>query len=240
MERERVRTNTSADRTGTPNTSQVADAQEEKYVPLVPEHWKQPFLDLKDLNIMKMPRVLQALFYTLRYTREEICERDTNKLDFKRAKTLINEDLFERMAKYMPFGQREDEYKEYQKLSFLKKTIESVEEEKVDEYSVILGRIHRWVTQALDLRVEDVRNRRDTVATLKHEREQAVAEDKARTEKYEAALEEKKAEHEANEDEEAKKYSDDQDSTNEEGEPIEKLEYERKELNLDSFNEEFD
>lgn len=193
MERERVRTNTSADRTGTPNTSQVADAQEEKYVPLVPEHWKQPFLDLKDLNIMKMPRVLQALFYTLRYTREEICERDTNKLDFKRAKTLINEDLFERMAKYMPFGQREDEYKEYQKLSFLKKTIESVEEEKVDEYSVILGRIHRWVTQALDLRVEDVRNRRDTVATLKHEREQAVAEDKARTEKYEAALEEKKA-----------------------------------------------
>ena len=63
----------------------------------------------------------------------------------------------------------------------------------MDEYSVILGRIHRWVTQALDLRIEDVRNRRDTVATLKHEREQAVAEDKARTEKYEAALEEKKA-----------------------------------------------
>ena len=53
---------------------------------------------------MKMPRVLQALFYLLGYTREEICERDTNKLDFKRAKTLINEDLFERMAKYIPFG----------------------------------------------------------------------------------------------------------------------------------------
>ena len=47
---------------------------------------------------MKMPRILQALFYTLRYTREEICERETNKLDFKRVKSLINEDLFERMA----------------------------------------------------------------------------------------------------------------------------------------------
>ena len=142
---------------------------------------------------MKMPRVLQALFYTLQYTREEICERDTNKLDFKRAKTLINEDLFDRMARYNPFGQREEVIKDYQKLSFLKRTIESVEEEKVDEYSVILGRIHRWVTQALDLRIEDVRNRRDTVAQLKHEREQALAEDKARTEKKEAALEEKKA-----------------------------------------------
>ena len=54
-----------------------------------------------------------------------------------------------------------------------------------------MGRIHRWVTQAIDLRVEDVRNRRDNIAVLKYEREQALAEDKARTEKREAALEEK-------------------------------------------------
>ena len=103
-----MRTNTSADRTGTPNTSQVADAQEEKYVPLVPEHWKQPFLELKDLNVLKMPRVLQALFYLLKYDREMICERDTNKLDFKKAKNMISEDLFERMSKYNPLGERED------------------------------------------------------------------------------------------------------------------------------------
>jgi len=31
-------------------------------------------------------------------------------------------------------------------LSFLKSTIDSVEEEKVDEYSIVLGRIYRWVT----------------------------------------------------------------------------------------------
>ena len=192
MDRERVRTNTSADRTGTPNTSQIGGGdQDEKYIPLVPEHWKQPLLDIKELNIMKMPRILQALFYTLSYTREEICECDTNKLDFKRVKSLINEDLFERMATYNPFGQRESQFKEYNKLAFLKKTIESIEEDAVDQYSIILGRIHRWVSQAIDLRVEDVRNRRDTVAVLKHERNQAVAEDKSRTEKREVALEEK-------------------------------------------------
>ena len=162
-------------------------------MPLQPEYWKQPFLDMKQLNLMKMPRVLQALFYLLRYDREEICERDTNKLDFKKVKVLIGEDLFEKMAKYNPLGQSEAEYKEFQKLAFLKRTIESVEEDRVDEYSVILGRIHRWVSQALDLRVEDVRNRRDTIAILKYEREQAVAEDKSRSEKREAALEEKQA-----------------------------------------------
>ena len=51
-----------------------------------------------------------------------------------------------------------------------------------------MGRIHRWVTQALDLRIEDIRHRRDTVATLMHEREVAVAEDKARTKKREEEL----------------------------------------------------
>ena len=173
MERERARNNASGerDRTGTPNTSAVDNTVEEKYVPLTPEYWKQPFLDMRDLNIMKMPRVLQTLFYLLSYDREDICERDTNKLDFKKAKALIGEDLFEKMSKYNPLGQSEEEYKQYQKLSFLKRNVESMEEDKVDEYSIILGRIHRWITQALDVRVEDVRNRRDTIAILKYERE---------------------------------------------------------------------
>ena len=137
-----------------------------------------------------MPRVLQTLFYLLRYDREEVCERDTNKLDFKKVKTLMTEELFKRMSEYEPFGQSEEgaEYKVYQKLGFIKKNIESVEEEKVDEYNIVMGRIHRWVTQAIDLRVEDIRHRRDTVATLMHEREVAVAEDKARTKKREEEL----------------------------------------------------
>lgn len=62
------------------------------------------------------------------------------------------------------------------------------------------------------MRVEDVRNRRDTIAILKYEREQAVAEDKGRSEKREAALEEKQTEHEEKENENAKKYMDEQDS----------------------------
>ena len=129
----------------------------------------------------------------LGYTREQVCERDTNALDFKKIKSIIDDELFIAMSKYNAFGPREDEFTEYQKLSFLQKNIDSVEEEKVDEYSVILGRIHRWITQALDLRIEDVRNRRDTIAVLKYERDQALADDQARTEKREAALEEKKA-----------------------------------------------
>ena len=101
---------------------------------------------MKELHVMKMPRVLQSLFYLLHFEREQICERDTNKLDFKKVKTLIDDDLFEKMSKYLPLGQSEDEFKTYQRLSFVKKNLESVDEETVDAYSIILGRIYRWVS----------------------------------------------------------------------------------------------
>ena len=152
-------------------TSGSAGEPADNYIPLVPQFWKQPFLDLKQLHVMKMPRVLQTLFYLLCYNREDICEVDTNKLDLKKVRELINEDLFQKMAQYNPFGKKEEEFKEYQKLNFLDKNIGSVEEDRLDEYSVILGRIHRWVTQAIELRIDDVRSRRDNIAQLQYDRE---------------------------------------------------------------------
>ena len=70
--RSAVTTSDAAKSSATPNTSQIgADVSGERdHIPLQPEYWKQPFLDLKDLNIMKMPRVLQTLFYLLGYSRE--------------------------------------------------------------------------------------------------------------------------------------------------------------------------
>lgn len=92
-------------------------------------------------------------------------------LEFKKVKELINEELFLCMSNYNPFGQRENEFCEYQKLQFLQRNMDSCDEEKVDAYSIILGRILRWIQQAIDMRTEDVRNRRDTVAVLKFERD---------------------------------------------------------------------
>ena len=46
------------------------------------------------MNVIRMGRVFQTVFYLLGYTREEICERDTNKIEWKKAKNLLNEDFF--------------------------------------------------------------------------------------------------------------------------------------------------
>jgi hypothetical protein len=126
------------------------------------------------MHVIKMARVFQTVFYLLGYEREEICERDTNKLEWKVAKNLINEDFFKRLGEYVPYGPKEGSFKEYQKLRFLKRNIGMYEAEQVDDYSIALGKLFRWLQMAIDLREEDVLMRRDQVAKLKEERQTAI------------------------------------------------------------------
>jgi hypothetical protein len=168
VDRDRARTTSQdRDRSGTPNTSHHGEAgagHEEKYYPVAPEYWRQAFLDMKDQHILKMPRVLQTLFYLLRYSREEICEENTNKLDFKKVKELIGDDLFDRMAAYDPLGPSDIEYAPYHKLAFLKKNIDSCNEEAVEEFSLVMSKIYKWVALAIETRTEDVVKRKNIKA----------------------------------------------------------------------------
>lgn len=92
-----------------------------------------------------MGRVFQTVFYLLGYDRDEICERDTNKIEWKKAKELLTPAFFERLNSYNPFGPKTGEFKEYQKLKFLKRNIGMYEPENVDEYSIALGKMFRWL-----------------------------------------------------------------------------------------------
>ena len=53
---------------------------------MAPEQWKKKILAFRKYTVIKMPRVFQTVFYLLKYNREEICERDTNALEWKKAK----------------------------------------------------------------------------------------------------------------------------------------------------------
>ena len=101
----------------------------------------------------------------LRYKdRGFVCERDTNKLQWKtfnqRQVNCCNDDLFIRLGEYWPIGSKEDSYKEYEKFKFISNNIEGITEESVDEFSVALGRLLRWLKLAINTRTEDIRNRR--------------------------------------------------------------------------------
>ena len=98
--------------------------------------------------------------------RPDICLEDTNRLEWKKCRHLLaknqveEEDLFTLIGNYWPFSPKEDEYKEYQKLVFVKDNIDPVDEAAVDDYSIALGQLFRWLKQAVDLRIDNVKERR--------------------------------------------------------------------------------
>jgi hypothetical protein len=57
-----------------------------------------------------MPRVIQTLFYLLKYNREDICEKGTNKFFWKKAKNLIDDEFISRLTYYNALGPKEDEF----------------------------------------------------------------------------------------------------------------------------------
>jgi hypothetical protein len=89
-------------------------------------------------------------------------------------KLLINEELFKNIGDYWPIGLKEDSFKEYEKLKFIKNNIDHYSEESVDEYSVALGKILRWIKFAITARIEDVKNRRAIKRRLRQERNHAI------------------------------------------------------------------
>jgi len=132
-----------------------------QYFPLVPEQWKEKVRDFKKLYVIKYPRIFQACFYFLKFRdRTFLCDRDTNKLNWKKCKSYINDDFFAKLGDYWPIGPKEDNYKEYEKLLFIQNNLNGISEEEVDEYSVALGKLFRWVKLALMVRIEDVKVRR--------------------------------------------------------------------------------
>jgi hypothetical protein len=109
VEREKLRA-AQAERVGTPNDEAHS---EEKYYPLAPQQWRRDFTKLKELHVLKFPRILQTLFFLLRYSREDVCERDSARLELKKAKNLINDKLFQAIATYNPYGPNDQQYKNY-------------------------------------------------------------------------------------------------------------------------------
>ena len=204
-----------------------------QYFPLHPEQWKEKLTELKQLSVTKFPRIWQSVFYLLRYReRQFLCERDTNKLLWKKAKLNINEDFFTKLGDYWPIGAKEDAYKEYEKFAFIKQNIEGITEEQVDDYSVALGKLYRWLLLAIETRTENVRLRRLVKKNAKADRDAAIEREKARVAKREELFEQKKEEFD-------KRIDDEIAARKEAGEEVEDDEY-RPEFDKEEFMLKFD
>jgi Asp-tRNA(Asn)/Glu-tRNA(Gln) amidotransferase C subunit len=82
-------------------------------------------------------------------------------------------------------------------LIFIKENIDKIHEEEVEEYSQALGQLFKWLKTAIELRIENVKQRRMLKKQEREARQDAIERETERNERLQAIIEEKKEEFEA-------------------------------------------
>ncbi len=53
--------------------------------------------------------------------------------------------MFSKLGDYWPIDPKENNFKEYEKMKFIQACLANINEEEVDEYSVALGKLYKWL-----------------------------------------------------------------------------------------------
>lgn len=195
--------------------------------------WKDELVRFKDYRVVKFTNFWKSFFYFLGYTREEICEEGTNRFFWKLSRNKLNDGLFERMKKYTHIGPKNKEYKKYQLLNFIEKNIEGINIEDIENYSFVLSRLYKWLTNYIEMRKEDINKRREMKEKEREERDQAREDHKEWKVKREAAMEDARTEFETKQaEEEAAKLQEEQPEGEDDGDkqPVEKPQFDEEEF----------
>ena len=142
---------------------------------------KDKVLGLSKYNVINMTRIMQTLFYLLGYQREDLCEPGTNKLFWKKARKLWNDELLDKFQNYTPIGPKEGVYKKYQTINFLEKNLEGVNEDEIKAYSLGLFKLFQCLELTLEVRKSDILRRKARREKLAKEREEAIQRSEQRT-----------------------------------------------------------
>ena len=109
------------------------------------EEWIQVLRGIKEFRVLKMPHIIQALFFLNKFPREQICEPNSNKLSWKKAKELLVADLPLAMAEYTVWGEKTDEFRPYMRLNYVEGLTSKYTQEEVDAYHPGMGKLFKWL-----------------------------------------------------------------------------------------------
>lgn len=88
----------------------------------------------------------------------------------------------------------------------MKANLDSLEDEKVEQASLVMSKVLQWLRLAIELRCEDVVARRDAVEFKRYEREKQIIAVSERQKNFETMMADRLAAYEAqNEDDDEKK-----------------------------------
>jgi hypothetical protein len=112
----------------------------------------------------------------------------TNKIWWKIAKKQIGEEFLKKLMGYNPSGSKAGEYRRYHLLNFIERNIEGLVAEEVEQVSVLLAKLLKWLQLALLVRKEDIVKRKSLKRREKEDREQKIQQKQERDEKKVADL----------------------------------------------------
>ena len=124
------------------------------------EEWQKILANIKAFRVLKMPSILQSLYFLNKVERERICEPNSNKLSWKKAKELLETELPERMATFKVYGEKKDEFRPYMRINYVERIVSELNQEEVDNYHLGLGKLFKWLKMAIDTRKQDVIRRK--------------------------------------------------------------------------------
>jgi len=133
-------------------------------------------MELTKYTIVKFPRIFQYALYLLGYNREDICEKDTNKLNLHKLSQFIDDKFFEKIDLYSPLGPKPEKCPKYRLINAIDKNLEELKEEEIQTYSIAYSQLLRWVKECTDTRKKDILARKAKRQAAKEEREAKIKE----------------------------------------------------------------
>jgi hypothetical protein len=123
---------------------------------------------------MKMPQLIQGLYFMARYKREDVCYPNSNTLSWKKSKHLLTTTLPKDMMEYKCYDQKADPIEKYHSLNFIHNLIKDITEEDVKTYHHGVHKLWKWLTSAIDARKKDITRRLVVAKKMGEERQAAV------------------------------------------------------------------
>ena len=121
------------------------------------EDWRKNLLSLQSATVIKMPRLLQSVFYLLQYKREDVCQPGSNKFFWKYARKYFNEEFIDKLIAYTPLGVKTAPQASYTTLNFLEKNLDGLTPEDVEQHCGLeISRIFKWLLLCIKTRKDEI------------------------------------------------------------------------------------
>jgi len=109
------------------------------------EAWKAELQSLTRMKVLKLPRILQSLYYLNVFTKDEITIANSQAFDWKIAKAFFVDELPRRMACYRVLGGKSYTYESYQTINYCERIISGLDQEFVENYHPLFGKLFKWL-----------------------------------------------------------------------------------------------